>query len=86
LCADLKKNVYVLPFGKRLSFCLKGFEKNAYLLPFTYTSDVREKKFLFSDAWAIAEAYVGCMLYKNKAAPCIMLYKKMDTLNWTKVI
>jgi hypothetical protein len=30
-----------------------------YFLPFTFLPDVREKKNLFSDAWAIAEAYVG---------------------------
>jgi hypothetical protein len=35
---------------------IKIFE-SAYLLPFTYTPDDRKKKFLFSDAWAIAEAF-----------------------------
>jgi hypothetical protein len=52
------KNVFfiVAPTGESWS---ENLVKNAYLLPFTYLPDVREKKFLFSDAWAIAEAYVG---------------------------
>ena len=41
----LFENAYLFP---------EKFKKNPYLLPFTYTPDVRKKKFLFSDAWAIA--------------------------------
>jgi hypothetical protein len=44
--------------------------ENPYLLPFTYTPDVRKKKFLFSDAWAIAEAYVGfCVGFSYTPSP-----------------
>jgi hypothetical protein len=39
------------------------FEKKPYLLPFTYPPDFREKKFLFSDAWAIAETYVFAWVF-----------------------
>jgi hypothetical protein len=40
-----------------------------YLLPFTYPPDVREV-FLFSDAWAIAEANVGfCVGFTYPPSP-----------------
>jgi hypothetical protein len=44
------KYAYLLASRKRLSFGLRSFETKPYLLPFTYPPDVREKKFLFSDA------------------------------------
>jgi hypothetical protein len=63
-----------LAFRKRLSFCLRSFEKKPYLLPFTYTPDVRKKKFLFSDAWAIAEAYVGfCVGFTYTPDPAVIV-------------
>jgi hypothetical protein len=40
---------------KRLSFAREVFKKN----PIAFHLFVREKNILFSDAWAIAEAYVG---------------------------
>jgi hypothetical protein len=49
--------------------------KKPYLLPFTYPPDVREKKFLFSDAWAIAEAYVGlCVGFTYPPDPAVCLH------------
>jgi hypothetical protein len=49
---------------------VRSFEKNTYLLPFTYRPDVREKNFQFSDAWAIAEAYVGfCVGFTYPPSP-----------------
>jgi hypothetical protein len=48
------------------------FKKKTYLLPFTYPPDVREKKFLFSDAWAISEAYLGfCVGFTYPPDPAV---------------
>jgi hypothetical protein len=44
----------ILVWLKLSIFCPRSFEKTAYLLRFTYLPDIREKNFLFSDAWAIA--------------------------------
>jgi hypothetical protein len=47
-------------------------------LPFTYTPDVRKKRFLFSDAWAIAEAYVGfCVGFTNTPDPAFFGFNKL---------
>jgi hypothetical protein len=70
LLIKILKYAYLLAFRKRLSFCPRNFEKKPYLLPFTYPPDGREKKFLFSDAWAIAEAYVGfCVGFTYPPSP-----------------
>jgi hypothetical protein len=71
------KYAYLLASRKRLSFCPRSFEKKPYFLPFTYPPDVGEKKFLFSDAWAIAEACVGfCvgLTYPSSPIPRTLLY------------
>jgi hypothetical protein len=63
-------------------------KKKPYLLPFTYWPDVREKKFLFSDAWAIAEAYVGfCVGFTYLPSPIhgTLLYITMPQKT-TKII
>jgi hypothetical protein len=66
------KYAYLLASRKRLSFCLRSFETKPYLLPFTDPPDVREKKFLFSDAWAIAEACVGfCLGFTYPPDPAV---------------
>jgi hypothetical protein len=64
-----------LAFRKRLSFRSRSFEKKPYLLPFTYPPDGREKKFLFSNAWAIAEAYVGfCVGFTYPLDPAVKYF------------
>jgi hypothetical protein len=64
------KYAYLLASRKHLSFCLRSFEKKPYLLPFTYPPDAREKKVLFSDAWAIVEACVGfCVGFTYAPSP-----------------
>jgi hypothetical protein len=61
----LKENAYL--------FAWKVLKKNVYLFPFTYTPDVRKKKFIFSDAWAISEAYVGfCVGFTFTPDPAVL--------------
>jgi hypothetical protein len=68
-------------------FCMRSLKKN-YLLPFTYPPDVREKKFLFSDAWAIAEAYVGfCVGFTyppDPAVKCNLLHRPIKKYLFAK--
>ena len=61
-------------FENAYLFAWEVLEKKPYLLLFTYPPDVREKKFSFSNAWAIAEAYVGfCVGFTYKPDPAVIV-------------
>ena len=52
---------------------------HSVLAPTTYPPDVREKKFLFTNAWAIAEAYVGfCVGFIYSPDPAVKTRTSFD--------
>jgi hypothetical protein len=66
------KYACILAFQKRSSFCLKSFEKTLSFAFHQYAY-VREIKFLFIDAWAIAEAYVVfCVGFTYTPQPAVL--------------